>query len=283
VENQGTPHDPADSRAVLASAVEAQHRVLCGHFQSKNKRLQPKATHELRVAIRRLLSALSLGGALGVSPEGRSWRRLRKLLSRLAPARDAHVQLRQLAELLPTHPGTAPLLVHLRQQRRAASRRALKRLRAFTLSSLDRDVLLVVGALRSPTTSSAAVSAAMLGRLAAGHLTVERQLRSASASDPATLHAVRLALKDYRYGLEALAPVLPASARALVTSCEELQDVLGNAHDTHVLARTARELAKRQDAAAVARLADALDELSTKAHADAAEALGKTRLPWLTD
>ncbi|HYJ09720.1 MAG TPA: CHAD domain-containing protein [Polyangiaceae bacterium] len=282
MEDQVTPREPADSSAVLATTIAAQRRVLGGHFQSKNRRLKPKAIHELRVAIRRLLSAFSLCGALGLTLEGRSRRRLRKLLSRLAPARDAHVQLRQLAELLPTHPGTAPLLVELRRQRRVASRRAQKRLQGFALADLDRDVSVVMDALRSAITSSAAVSAAMLGRLAAGHLTVERQLRGASADDPVALHAVRLALKDYRYALEALAKVLPASAQTLAASCEELQGVLGSAHDIHVLARTARELGKRQDSASVLGVADALDELSKKAHAAAAEALGRTRLPWLT-
>jgi CHAD domain-containing protein len=281
VEDQVEPRKPADSCAVLATAIGAQRRVLGGHSQSKSRRLKPKAIHELRVAIRRLLSAFSLCGALGLTLEGRSERRLRKLLSRLAPARDAHVQLRQLAELLPTHPGAAPLLVELRRQRRAASRRAQKRLQAFALADLGRDVSVLVGALRSASTSGAAVSAAMLGRLAAGHLRVERQLCGASADDPVALHAVRLALKDYRYALEALAPVLPASAHAVAASCEELQGVLGSAHDIHVLARTARELAERQDSAAVLGLADALDELSEKAHAVAAEALGRTRLPWL--
>ena len=282
MEDRVTPGDPADSCAVLAAAIAAQRRVLGGHFQSKNRRLKPKPTHERRVAIRRLLSAFSLCSALGLTLESRSRRRLRKLLSRLAPARDAHVQLRQLAALLPTHPGTAPLLVELRRQRRAASRRAQKRFQAFALAELDQDVSVVVNALRSSIASSAAVSAAMLGRLAAGHLTVERHLREASAADPVALHSLRLALKDYRYALEALAPVLPASAHGLAASCEELQGVLGSAHDIHVLARTARELAKQQDSATGLGLADALDELSKKAHAVAADALGRTHLPWLT-
>jgi CHAD domain-containing protein len=51
-------------------------------------------------------------------------------------------------------------------------------------------------------------------------------------------------LKDYRYLLEILAPLLPAGAESLRASAAELQDRLGEAHDRHVLLKRVRELSR---------------------------------------
>jgi CHAD domain-containing protein len=264
----------------LAASIETQRRVLGQHLEAEQKRLEPKATHEVRVALRRLLTALSLSSALGLEPKKRMSRRLRKLLSRLSPARDAHVQMRLLTELLPQHPGSAPLLAELRRRRRTASRRARKRLSDFASAEYDRDLTELLSALRASTAKPALSAAALLGQLAQRHLGVDHQMHGASADDPVALHALRVALKDYRYALEAVAPTLP-DAREPARRCEELQNLLGAAHDTHVLASSARELADRQSSATLASLADVLTEQSRAAHLEAAAALGRAHLPWL--
>ena len=272
--------------AVLAVAIETQRNVLRTHAALAKKKLKPRAIHELRVALRRLLTTLALAEALGLCMEARSLRRVRKLLSRLAPARDAHVQMQSLASLMPTHPGNAALLEALAERRQAAARQARKHFERFPIADFDRDISLVVGGMnagRSATKPSAAIAAAVLGQLAQRQLDVERQRRGASASDPVALHGARLALKDYRYALDALLPLLPEAAKAVAKTCEQLQNQLGSAHDAHVLAQTARKLAEAQPAhasAALLDLASRLDQVSASAHAAAAQALAAASLPW---
>lgn len=268
----------AFARALVAS-IEAQRQVLDRHIQAGQKRLKPRAIHELRVALRRLLTALALSSALGLTPEPRTSRRLRKLLSRLSAARDAHVQLRLLAELLPQHAGSALLLADLRRTRRAASRRAGKQLRAFGRTEPERDLGPVLAALRATTAPPTLAATALLGQLAQRHLAVDYQRQSTSADDPEALHALRVALKDYRYALEALAPALP-EAQEPARRCAELQNRLGAAHDTHVLAQSARLLAERRGSPPLASLADALTQHSRAAHLEAAAELAQARLPW---
>lgn len=266
--------------AALAAWIAAQQLVLGRHAGAEAKRLRPKAVHQLRVALRRLLTALSLSDALGVEHDQKTWRRLRKLLSLLSPARDAHVQQRSLAEHLPRHGGTELLLAELRRRRRAATKRARKGLRRFDHARVDRALSAVSAALRTMTADRSVVRAALLGQLASQHLIVQTQLQGASGDDPAALHALRVAIKSYRYALEALAPVLP-STQALARRCEELQNLLGGAHDAHVLAQSAADLAERQHDPTAAGLAQELRSRSERQHEGAAAALARTQLPWL--
>ena len=60
--------------AVLAVAIETQRNVLRTHAALAKKKLKPRAIHELRVALRRLLTTLALAEALGLCMEARSLR-----------------------------------------------------------------------------------------------------------------------------------------------------------------------------------------------------------------
>jgi CHAD domain-containing protein len=222
-------------------SLDAERRAVCTGITSCRARLARSAVHGLRVALRRLLSALDLAVAVGCEAKPRLGRRLKKLLRALSPLRDAHVQLRA-TKLLPDAQGRR-LFAHLDHERHSHSREARKRLNAFDLSDFERDVSRVISGVDSAgqdSASRAAVEAALSGRLARGHLSIQRALRTAALGDARALHDLRLALKDYRYALDALAPCLPAPARELSLVVARLQDQLGLAHDAQVLAELAR-------------------------------------------
>jgi CHAD domain-containing protein len=50
-----------------------------------------------------------------------------------------------------------------------------------------------------------------------------------------TLHRTRLALKQFRYLLEAIAPVLPEGSKAALGPLHALQTTMGDLHDVEVL------------------------------------------------
>ncbi len=284
--DQGNPSTETRGPAMIAAAITTQRQALHAALDAATGPLKPKAIHELRVAIRRLLTALELAGAIGCDVEPKTASRLHKLLSRLAPARDAHVLMRALQPLGATRPEAQLVIDELKQRRRAATRKAKKRLQAFERADFDRATALVLAALGSApltTAPSSLVLAALHGELAKRQLEVERHRRSTAVSDPTELHRVRVLLKQYRYALEASLSILPEAAAELAKRCEALQEELGKAHDAHVLSQTTRELAKSAsgaDAKALADLAADLERTEKVAHDAGARALAAAELRW---
>ncbi|HKY40917.1 MAG TPA: CHAD domain-containing protein [Polyangiaceae bacterium] len=284
--DQGNPSAEMRVPAMMAAAITAQRKALHAALDAPKGLLKPKAIHDLRVAIRRLLTALELAGAIGCDVEPKTARRLHKLLSRLAPARDAHVLMRALEPLRATRPEAQLVIDELKQRRRAATRKAKKRLQAFERADFDRDTALVLGALGAApltTAPSSLVLSALHGELAKRQLEVEQHRRGMALSDPTELHRVRVLLKQYRYALEASLPVLPEAAVGLAKLSETLQEELGRAHDAYVLAQTTRELTKSvsgADAKALADLAAELQRTEKVAHDAGARALAAAELRW---
>lgn len=268
--------------SVLAAAIEEQlARVLAARRAARNEP-RVRAVHDLRVAVRRLTAALELAEVLGPRLRRRSWRALRDLLKALSPLRDAQVQVRAVAMArAPADAAAKEVLRQLRRQERALRRDTKRRLRELRLGELGRDVAGLLHALLHDELGDELVQQALLGELARRHLELDRRRHRFEPDDARALHRSRLALKDYRYALEVLAPLLPPSSEALRLTTSELQAELGQAHDQHVLSELVRSLSRetsRKLAPSLDSLADALAHDSTAAQLASASALKRASL-----
>lgn len=278
------PTQPA-ACLVLATAIDAQRQALLQALGAEGK-VKPKQVHDLRVACRRLLVSLELASSAGYANKPRATRRLRKLLDELSPLRDTHVQLRTLAPLLLQYEQAEELAERLRAQKGSLEQDAQARLEKFRAKALTRDLAQVTEALAAVPADFAvtsAIDAALRGRLAQQHLRISEAWEAATAEDPRSLHRLRVRLKQYRYSLDALAPVLPSAAQELTQRITRLQDQLGLAHDAHVLAETARDCAKARGLRhrrALKALAGDLDKTSRAAQQNSEASLRGTRLAW---
>lgn len=235
----------------------------------------PAAVHQARVASRRLREVLPAFAA------GRHLRRARKAVRRvtraLGPVRELDVALGHFDAAVVAHPVRSAAQAAMRRSLRVARAAALHEVRAtLTAASLEtlQDRL---DALRDVTTRVApeAVAQAVASRLDRA----ARRLRTALdrltlVYDPVRLHDVRVAVKRLRYALEASGALrgsrqVPARLRQL----RQIQDLLGRAHDLHVLAgllgREQERVVGRSRAAArdLGALASALDVECRALHA----------------
>jgi CHAD domain-containing protein len=220
----------------------------------------PEALHDFRVALRRLRSGLrSYASWLDESLSKKLLRRLKKLADATGPCRDTEVQiewLRGQPRQLSSHhrAGLAWLLARLEARMREADEEMaghvpdefprLEQALRKQLSTYRTEVHLDADAAR-PTLAEA--TAAVLRRQA-------EELRSHLArvegpGDEKEAHAARISAKRLRYLLEPFLEELPEAA-SVVKHMKGLQDILGELHDAHVLAR---ELAESLDSAAVER------------------------------
>ncbi len=215
------------------------------------RRDEPDAVHQLRVAVRRLRSAVQTYTSL----LDREWTRplvieLRHLGRTLAPARDTEVLRERIVDGL-DHTDPDLVLGPVRAQVTRHFARAEAEAHAATLAEFDGDRYAVLRAaldellVAPPLTRRAARPAAKeLPRSAAK--AARRLERAVSALDTDSsdeaVHRVRKAGKRLRYATEVARPAVGGKAKRLNRKLKDLQRALGEHQDTVVARRVLREL-----------------------------------------
>jgi inorganic triphosphatase YgiF len=216
----------------------------------------PEGVHQLRVALRRLRSALSLfRPALPEADRVRLNDELRWLLGELGPARDRDVLADELLPAIEEIEGLAPerealvgLLAEGRPALYARVRDALESRRAADLW-LDLAVWLELERFRETAGEDARLLLdGPLRPFAAERLDrrwrrVKKLARRFDRLEAEGRHELRIALKKLRYGVEFLSSLWAERAvRELADEAAGLQDRLGHLNDVAVALGLAREL-----------------------------------------
>jgi CHAD domain-containing protein len=218
----------------------------------------PDAVHRMRVAIRRLRSALATFRPLldrSVSDPLRD--ELAWLAGVLGEARDTEVMHERLTAVLDAEPGETVrggargrVDADLDERYRRAREQAL----AALGSPRYRDLVARLDALVAapPWTAAARRPARKVLRSRVAHdwRRLERRYAEATAAhDPADralhLHETRKAAKRLRYAAETAVPVSGKKARRLVKRTKRLQTILGEHHDSVVTRAWLRDAADR--------------------------------------
>ncbi|WP_091559783.1 CYTH and CHAD domain-containing protein [Arthrobacter sp. ok362] len=221
----------------------------------------PDAVHQLRVAARRLRSALAtfrkltdktstkvlraelqwLAGAVG---QARDTEVIRARLKDMINAEPPELLIGPVAQEIEEHLGT------IQQQSRAAGLAALDSDRYFRLlDSLDAFLA------APPFTASASKEALRtVGRLVSAEQkrlkTAVRAVDSATGRGPqdVALHEVRKSAKRLRYAAEAASPIFGKQSTALARAAEDIQEILGDFQDSVVTRETLLTLAAQSAA-----------------------------------
>jgi CHAD domain-containing protein len=209
---------------------------------------EPLLVHQARVASRRLREVVPVMASLDARAARRARRVLRRVTRTLGPVREADVSTALFDEVVaagPVHPVAeaavrralaAARAEGLRRLRRTWSRRRLARLETAL------DVVVAAG----DHVDAAAVGAAAAARIA------ERANRARTAIEslgvlyaPERLHAIRIAVKRWRYALEIATELGESRSPGRLSELRAVQDQLGRAHDLHVLALRLRAVEAR--------------------------------------
>jgi CHAD domain-containing protein len=198
-----------------------------------------RGLHQARVTTRRLREAVPvLATGLKGSKAGKARRKIRRLTRALGTVRELDVTIHLLDELARSSQvsRTAVEDVRTRVMKEREDRRALMldRLARVNLEKLDRRLASVCAVLDAAVTEPwrKALAVRLLARSrrliaaidAAGHMYA-----------PDRLHAVRIAAKKLRYGLELAAGSGLRQAAPQLRAMKRVQDMLGKLHDLQVL------------------------------------------------
>jgi len=247
------PPPPIAAGDTLVSATRAIIAAQLGRLRAAQPAVRrgdnPEAVHEMRVAVRRLRTALRLGeDALPAPQRAALARELGWLGDALGKVRDLDVQLQEAdwhrrrveAPARPPIDGFRRTLRRERETALAALREAFASSRyTKLLFALER----AVTPPRRPPAGKAAEPIALAGRRAIKRA-VRRLRKLGDALDELPkaddLHTLRIRAKRLRYVLEALKPITARDGRRLTKQLVRLQDVLGRFNDSMVTATTVR-------------------------------------------
>lgn len=245
--------DPAsDPRAALALYLREHTRALL-LADIEQRRHTPEAAHDLRVAARRLRSALQTHGAAIPDDElvSATVDDLRWIGRRLGETRDVEVQQARFAEHLDTT-ADIPDRDALRTLSDAYFGELAEAAEQVAIDTMTSSRYLAVFESLAALTAACATTAATTGRKAARkkassaveHLVgkIDSRIRAADeADDPQThgelLHRVRKGVKRLRYTVEVMQPAHSKRVSRALSGYKDLQKLLGE-HQDSVVARS---------------------------------------------
>ena len=249
---------PMRSDSPAADVVRARLREQVAELKYRDPLVRhdaPDSVHKMRVAMRRLRSALATFRPLFDREQTESLRaELKWIAGVLGEARDAEVTHERLTGLLAEQPVElviGPVRRRLDRELggsyRAAHERSVEAMqsdRYYTL--VDKLDALVADPPFTPKASHAAESV-LPARVKKDCKRLRRRVAAADqATDAATrnlrLHEVRKAAKRARYAAEALEPVYGRPAHRFVKAVKRVQSTLGDHHDTVVAQAVLRQL-----------------------------------------
>ena len=243
---------PGSAAAVVGDYVRAQRDAIVGH-DPRVRRDEPDAVHKMRVATRRLRSTFKTYRPLWDRAATDHLRaELKWLAEVLGRVRDAEVmaaRLQRALDRLPPELVVGPVSTRLTGGLKAQAAKDHRSLvtalngRRYAALLDELDALLAAPPTEHGRRPAATYVPHRVKRAVAG---VNDLLDTAEKAEPdvrplpggldrdSALHEARKAAKQARYAAEAAAPVGGAGAAALVAALEDVQELLGDQHDSVV-------------------------------------------------
>jgi triphosphatase len=225
----------------------------------------PEPVHQMRVAVRRLRSAIKVFGRAVNSPAvDAADTGLKALAAKLAPTRDWDVFATEtatsVAAAFPTEPRLKRLLAAVERRRRACHNELRAFLAGVEFRRLGIELACLAGVQDWPAIVDESGQAGLdvpLNDFAARVL--DKRLKRVTQIDddlaglePSALHAIRLRAKRLRYAAEIFAPLYPGKPpHRFIRRLGRLQDRLGTLNDAAVAASLLGELAGGNHAFAI--------------------------------
>jgi len=236
----------------FAQALLARWQRYLQQLEECRQEASTEAIHQLRVAIRRLISQLFvLGAVLPGSKCQRACRILKRQRQSLGPLRDLHIQRRFAEGLEARFPEAVILSVELSRQERALLKPVSRRINHNKSSKLERWINRIISDLEQTITETPEheqlTGFALCCADSAFSETVQRR-RLIVLSDSRTIHRTRAAFKKFRYIVECLPPDITGLSKRQLRNLSYYQRRMGNIQDLVVIQKGVSEFVRQHKA-----------------------------------
>ena len=251
----------------LLSSLDQSWKNFSGAWKSARTKSSEKAIHDLRVNTRRLIAILELAKAVsGDGAIAKLQRRFKKVLKRMGSLRDTQVLLVNLSQIQRGGlVGDFKRTLEQRERREIDGiRDELSRGRKQKLSKGVEDVR--VGFCNLQAKLGREKVHRSIDRVLSSRrnelLKAERTFHRSQPINEDLLHAMRIALKKFRYVIEAAQPLLDDSARQRAKEMHAFQQLIGESRDVELLRTALEKWANKRGK--VMAVVPALDRLQQK-------------------
>ena len=265
---EGAPELPAGLSVAEAFAHVVGHLsdvILYFAPKAADGRDGPEPVHQMRVAVRRLRSAIKVFQSAVDSPEvAAADRGLKALAAKLAPTRDWDVFVTEtaatVADAFAAEQRMRRLLAAAERRQRACHDELRSFLGSVEFRRLGVELACLAGGpgrqaapddaeQTEPAAPLEAFAADVLGKRLKRLLQIDDDI---AGLEPAALHAIRLRAKRLRYAAEIFAPLYPGKAtHRFIRRLSRLQDRLGTLNDGAVAAHLLGEITSGNHAFAI--------------------------------
>lgn len=209
--------------------------------------------HDLRVSIRRLVSALDIIKEVPVEADVKVVRRtLKKHLEMFGPLRDTQTQMIAVSSLLDRFPELQEFTNRLASEEQRLVKKLEKKMKAIDIEPLVASIRSSLKSLRKiqrDPVRGAEITTAMIGTAEAAFERAVECRKRVKVKDPETIHRLRVAFKKFRYMVEVLQPVLGGVTDEMLRQMHDFQDAMGRIQDLGVLSSSYEEFLRSRDQA----------------------------------
>jgi CHAD domain-containing protein len=239
-----------DLHAQLIDSLNERWRVYRRELKRCQKKCSEKAVHDLRVATRRLIATVDI--LLTIIPNDRLKRvrrSLKKLLNSFGALRDTQIQVLAVEKMLPSYPMLQPFFTVLILRERGLVKRIARLVRRVQTKGAERRIADARKELKRSSRNPAmriANKQAVIGAVGAAFAKVSTLRQSINPADTATIHALRVSFKKFRYMVEALHPYLSNVTNEQLQAMNAYQMRMGDIQDIEVLIGSVNDYALRR-------------------------------------
>ncbi|MBK9924946.1 MAG: CHAD domain-containing protein [Anaerolineales bacterium] len=203
-----------------------------------------EAVHDLRVALRRLLSLVELLNSISPRPRLRKLNRaFKSQLDDLDDLRDTQVMLAEISETVQEFPQLQQVQHHLESAEKRALKGLRRELKKLDLKEITRRVQKTRETLKDE--ADAALVEPILQSVDDAFLAMKQKYERVDPPQPASIHRVRVALKNFRYMVEIIYPLLDGFPMENLNHMNDHQSMMGEIQDLEVLMQTLVDFSER--------------------------------------
>jgi len=230
--------------SLLIETLETRWKTYRKVLKVCQKEPKEVAIHDLRIATRRLLAMANMLRGLTPHPRLQKLRRaLKNQLDSLDDLRDTQVMLVEVSEVINDLPELARFHEYLTKREKRLLRSTAKAIRTFKLPKVKKRIDATRKALTEKNDSSEWRNALLFIVDDAYHSTLRRYHRI-EPLEPATIHRVRIAFKEFRYMVEIIYPLIENFPDENFKYMHDFQDAMGDIQDLEVFLSTFENLSK---------------------------------------
>ncbi len=222
---------------LLLDALENRWKKYRTEIKRCRAEFSDEVVHDVRVALRRLISLVELLNSIEPRPRLRKLRRaLKNQIDEFDELRDTQVMLAEISETIHELPELERFRGHLERNEKKLLKDLRKKIKSLDLKEVTRRVRKTRETLKGDI--EADIAEPMIRSVDDAFLVALQKYERVDPAHPPTIHRLRVAFKKFRYTVEIAQPLLENFPQDNLKRMRDYQSLMGEIQDADVFLQT---------------------------------------------